>query len=697
MTLLTTRILPKISPTLLELAEAGNVQLAELNVRGSLNTTLLGVLSPAYTWAETPNAYNAIISDKQSDKSRMPWFAKMFTIKSLNLLNVGGKNVLTTDKDGNFLSRNQYDKTSKNFPQANVKFGYHPSNMLATIYPLESGWKSDMVANQLYISANSDSCRAFDSLLTALGHQPSIEGRLRLAQFTNVGGYGMPCPFATFESSQSIVQGSVDPFTSTNGSMTWSPSLQSRFDTEPGVKYASVFVFHDRDAIGNALITTMGGYVDGTYGMTSGWSAVIPYADDGSDTVPVVFVVGEKVFIHYAKDRRYASGTSIFDIGYNTVQGRALEAKGYVYKDFEGKDILASNIPVNGYNTRIKGSFHFLPYLAPPLNHMHMLIQSMTSVDVPVQLDKPDGSKGPEFVIKVYDVNTSVFCTKVDKSWYSEYQTSGFGLFKPRPTAVRNKNIEAFNKLDFTSLGICFDNAYSAIDPNIVSQTDLARDYARARAKACKTNDWLEQKFTDNITYGELKNRIAAQNSVSAFYCVDTASDGITFKGMKQYTGVAWKFVNDQGNVVTTKESVTSLTRTENSVVETFPSDASTAERAIAEVSAGASINMTLFADVFNLSQDERGAMANYISESDVALAYTDTNSQMGGIVLANQYFAAERSLSMNGYPIYRFLPSPYRETMVMRMYADFKQIGDGISRVINSFTSEVVAVKLLA
>lgn len=697
MTLLTTRILPKISPTLLELAEAGDVQLAELNVRGSLNTTLLGVLSSSYTWAETPNAYNAIISDKQSDTSRMPWFAKMFTIKSLNLLNVGGKAVMTTDKDGNFLSRNQYDKTSKNFPQANVKFGYHPSNMLASIYPLESGWKSDMVANQLYISANSDSCRAFDGLLTSLGYQPSIEGRLRLAQFTPSGGYGMPCPFETFESSQSIVQGSTDPFGSTNGSVTWTPSLQSRFDTEPGVKYASVFVFHRRDATGDALITTMGGLVDGTYGMTSGWSAVIPYTDDGGDTVPVVFVVGDKVFIHYAKDRRYAAGTSIFDIGYNTAQGGALEAKGYVYKDFEGKDILASNIPVNGYNTRIKGSFHFLPYLAPPLNHMHMLVQSMTSTDVPVQLDKPDGSKGPEFMIKVYDVNTSVFCTKIDKSWYSEYQTSGFGLFKPRPIAVRDKNIEAFNKLDFTSMGICFDNAYSAIDPNIVNQTDLARDYAKARAKACKTNNWLEQKFSGDVTYGELKNRIAAQNRVSAFYCVDTASDGITFKGTKRYAGVAWNFVDGQGSVVTIKESVTNLTRTENSIVETFPSDASTAERAITEVSEGASINMTLFADVFNLSQDERGAMASYIGESDVALAYTDTNSQMGGIVLANQYFAAERSLSMNGYPVYRFLPSPYRETMVMRMYADFKQIGDGISRVINSFTSEVVAVKLLA
>lgn len=681
--ILTSRVLPKISPTLLELARTGQIQLASLQISGSLNTTFLGIMSTATSWAETPHAYEAILADRLDDPGKLPWFTKMFTLPSLNYRELGGKKILTTDKAGLFLTR-QSIKSSVNFASHNVKLGLD----IRTAYQnsgIAGGWSGGVSA----YDASGSVYSMFKYLLDVLGLQPVTKGTMFVHGATNVGSSGAS-PFDFASTKASVEQGAG--FAYYMGGVA-DRMLDYNTSVAPGQKMMQVYVYSS--SAGGQIHKNLFDWLTG-YSASPDWSypfffaISIPYVDDGSSNVPVMFISNETVFVHFAKDRRYGGGASRFDLS-PTVAGltRLANSDGLV-RDIEGRLVPPSSIPLSGYQSTALGDFHFLPYLAAPLTDMHMILTAM--IETTETFATEDGT---EIEVLVYKCATELFCTKVDKAWYEAYHLSGFGLFQPRSKAIRDENIAAVKALDFETMGICLDNASSVIDPDIVFQTDLARAYKKARTKACKDNDWLDQKFVEDITYREIRNAIVREPLSKAFYSVTGASNSVTFNPVDEFKDIKWEFLDSAGAVATTDIVSARRTDVETSTVESYDINDTTRDLMIVEYGGGAQVNIAVYKVVFAVDADDIIELDNMHADTEERF-YTNTDSQFSGVRLKYQFYTPAESLSLSGYPLYRYMASPYKEAMVMRMYADFKKIGDGFVRIIQSFLSESVVEKLL-
>lgn len=681
--ILTSRVLPKISPTLLEMASTGQIRLASLEISGSLNTTFLGIMSTATSWAETPNAYEAILADRLDDPGKLPWFTKMFTLPSLNYRELGGKKVLTTDKAGSFLTR-QSVNSSVDFASHNVKLGldvrvaYQNSGVAG-------GWQSSVAK----YDASSSAYGTFKYLIESLGLQPVIQGTMFVHGATNVGSSGAQ-PFDFASTKASVEQGAS--FGYYMGGVA-DRMLDYNTSVPPGQKMMQVYVYSS--SAGGQTHKNLFDWLT-NYGGSPDWNSPfffamsIPYVDDGRGSVPVMFISNGAVFVHFAKDRRYGGGASRFDLNPTAVGLARLADSDGLVRNIEGKLVSPDAIPLSGYQSTALGDFHFLPYLAAPLTDMHMILTAMLETTETFTTDE-----GAEVEVLVYKCATELFCTKVDKAWYEAYHLSGFGLFAPRPKAIRDKNIAAVNALDFETMGICLDNASSVINPDIVFQTDLALAYKKAREKACKDNDWLDQKFIEDITYREVRNAIVRQPLSKAFYSVTGASNTVNFNPVDEFGSVRWEFLDSAGAVATTGILSARRTDVETSIVESYEINDTARDLIIAEYGGGAQVNIAVYKTVFAVSADDAIQLDNMQVDTEERL-YTDTDSQFSGVRLKHQLYTPAESLSLSGYPLYRYMASPYREAMVMRMYADFKTIGDGFVRIIQSFLSETIVTKLL-
>lgn len=681
--ILTSRVLPKISPALLEMAKTGHVRLASLQISGSLNTTFLGIMSTATSWAETPNAYEAILADRLDDPGKLPWFTRMFSLPSLNYRELGGKKVLTTDKAGLFLTR-QSVKSSVNFASHNVQLGLD-----VRVAYQNSGVAGGMYNGVLEYDASSSVYNTFKYLVDSLGLQPVTQGTMFVVGATNVGSSGAQ-PFDYAATKASVEQG-----TGFGYGMSGIPAQMFDLNESvaPGQKMMQVYVFSS--AAGGQThknlfdwLTNYGGSPDWNYPFHFALS--IPYVDDGSGSAPVMFISDKTVFVHFARDRRYGGGASRFDLN-PTAAGltRLADSDGFV-RNIEGKLVSPAAIPLSGYQSTAMGDFHFLPYLAAPLTDMHMILTAM--LETTETFTTEDGA---EVEVLVYKCDTELFCTKVDKAWYEAYHLSGFGLFKPRPKEVRDKNIAAIKALDFETMGICLDNASSVINPDIVSETDLAKAYKKARAKACKEDDWLDQKFIEDITYRQVRNAIIREPLSKAFYSVTGASDSVTFRPVGEFGAVVWEFLDSTGAVATTGIVSARRTDTMTLVVESYGINDTTRDLMIVEYGGGAHVDIAVYKVLFAVSADDAAQLDSMNVDTEERL-YTNTDSQFSGVRLKHQFYTPAESLSLSGYPLYRYMASPYKQVMVMRMYADFKKIGDGFVRIIQSFLSETIVDKLL-
>lgn len=680
--ILTSRVLPKISPSLLALAAAGDVRLASLKISGSLNTTFLGIMSEATTWAETASAYEAISTDRDEDARRLPWFLKMFSIPSLNLRTGAEKQVLTTGPSASFLTR-QTTKQSMDFTSYDVKFG----NDIREAY-IAAGLPTN--SNKILIDVVPDKYGPFQFILDALGYQPVTTGKMAIMTATNVGSSGTP-PF-TFAETSSFADGSYSP-----SSMMWYyiKQLQTSVNLAvPGQKFAQVYVYSSTGPEHRALfdyMTNSSGSPDWQYPLF--FSMQIPYMDDGSYKVPMIFIADQKVYVHYVVDRRYGNGSSPNDIR-TDLAGLNLMAPSGSIADLEGNLSAVENIPLTGYGDLAKGAFHFLPYLAPPLTDMNMILTSLTKEVETFKYTDPEGVTS-DVEVDVYSCVTEAFCTHVTKAWYEEYQTTGFGLFTPRAAAKRDENIAAVNALPFDSLSICMDNANSVVSPDIVFQTDLAKTYIKAREKACKDNNWLDQKAVGDVTYRTVRNNISREPLVKAFYSVMSTTSAIDFEPVQEAASITWTFVNSEGNEDNVAPSNMARADSESGLIETYAINTTTRDLAMAEYGAGATLNIAVFKQVFAMSADDALALDGYQRDTQ-ELSYADSSHQFNGVRLQHQYFTPELALTLGGYPLYRYMASPYKEMMIIRMYGDFKKMGDGFVRVIESFFGEVLIQKLL-
>lgn len=409
----------------------------------------------------------------------------------------------------------------------------------------------------------------------------------------------------------------------------------------------------------------------------------VPILDDGSPSVTCYAssVDLNSEYFFELPDNRYPNvNNTIQGLTMNQYWMRILYPDGF--KDAGGLVKQWSAVPAVGYDKGVGLSSFFLPLLALPLDAQHYVCGKPTITDVEYTLDD-----GTAISIQNIKLNVSVVATKVTPAWYREYYETGFGLYTPRNSNIQANHLALWDAVDWTSMGVVIDTTSSSISPDIVYSTDLAVEYAEAREKACKPNDWLAQKFVGDITYGELRARIMKKPQRNGFYCVNgMTSDGVYFP---EGTEISWRM---DGSVPP------QYVRKEGDVEEVMPVNGTTSELLLAEFTDSVTVDDAAKAAMVASLSLEEGDLA----ELDKAMAaassgYIKERQALRGYVMEHQYFAPVEALSRSGYPTYRYMSSPFAQHMILNCYAQLDKMGDNFVKILRSFTDDVVIQKVLS
>lgn len=675
---LTERLGPIISPGLMDLAANGEVQLVEVALTGVLRTTMLGIESNASSWAQAGVASDAILYDLEENSDRLHWFEHMFSTPSLTRRKVGEELILTTSPSDTFVGNSQHGFSTLDLAAAGVRTGVDEcatlANALAHAKDKTKHTYVDGFSRNCYsASVNDDMLSYLNAITSSFGYRACKTGRM----FYYSHGNHSPSADRTFsvsENEKMLRVGNVsDQYVGATSFF-----KHAAKHVIPGMKYLFLYIWETGRNVQPLLYQIDGSPSAGSWDKVS---IAIPIVDDGSERFPAVFNLTDKIQMHYGYDSRYTTSSDVTALRTDRALVKAMY--GDSVPNRQGVMQLVDDLPVSGYSSRSGDTKQLLMYLGLPLNIQHYVIDHESEEVVTVNIG------GREVSLKRINMRASMFCSKIDKTWYSSYQNNGFGMFKPRADAVRDANIKAFNELQFNALGICIDSSYSTINADIVNQTDLARRYAKARKDACKDNNWSEQPFMGEVTYGEVQKRINAQPRVNAFYSVEDVREEILDITFAKLVNVTWTRSVDAEGVATYTRSDTESEGGD----EVYSISPTLLDLLVVERGDGANMVGVVWEDFTN-DLGELTALKDYSSKEDEA--YLSRNAYLDRVVLANQYFSASSTLHKSGYPVYRHMPSPHREVMVMRMYADYKKIGDDVLRIIKSFVSDVTVEKLL-
>lgn len=94
----------------------------------------------------------------------------------------------------------------------------------------------------------------------------------------------------------------------------------------------------------------------------------------------------------------------------------------------------------------------------------------------------------------------------ISQDWYRAYYASGFGIYTPRDSNIQANVLKTWDEFDVNTVYLAI-TADEYDTPLTVSDLREARAYAKARARACKTNDFLMQPATPTVTWGQLNEK----------------------------------------------------------------------------------------------------------------------------------------------------------------------------------------------
>lgn len=161
-------------------------------------------------------------------------------------------------------------------------------------------------------------------------------------------------------------------------------------------------------------------------------------------------------------------------------------------------------------------------------------------------------------VINFHSIEADQFRWVIPKTWYSEYYKTGFGVFTPRASNIQKNVLDEWDKLEYDELiirGLASPYQFKMS----VSTLPEARIYAKARAKACKDNNWMEQSASANgkYTWGKVDSLSKAYGPRDVFISTQNSltnnSIAITRKGDPVvYSMVDGKVTRVQSGVTTT-------------------------------------------------------------------------------------------------------------------------------------------------
>lgn len=483
-------------------ALTSELTLVQFNLSGALNTQMFGIESDFQSWLDL-----GAVADLAA-MSTNGWSAHMLRSKPLTFRKSGMSSVLTSAPGESFVSNNKRAMSRINLGELGVSFGETPLDLLydattgGVLTVSQRAQVGTSKIRRLAISSASESI--IDRFLQKISYR-----MMRGEPLIGVGvDKGLDCSLDSF--SECMLDGPIREY--------YEPELRSfrrQLDQiqKPGLKYISISVVGDRS---NTKFLALANLFQDQFDSTDVAFIGIPVVDDCRDEVSNIYfdVARNKMFMAPSFDIRYVTGKP-GSAPNAAMMADILGGTGYVNSD--GTTILYTAIPAGNYssNNAVFGK-NYLMFLAPPLDAHHYLFNSKTVTEETLTLNDQT------ILLKKIDVNVAMFCCKLNKSWYNDYYTTGFGLFKPRDSNIQTNILKSWNELQFNEFGICIDPAMSTISPQIVDETDLAVAYKRSRKKACKDDDWNSILYNTKITNGALKGLIQNSPKLKAFYCVDS-------------------------------------------------------------------------------------------------------------------------------------------------------------------------------
>lgn len=683
---LTSTVLPLMLPGVLEAVAETDNRFVEIHLSGAINSQILGITSDKSSWYEHPEL-SAVIGS-----TTKPWAGKMLSMPPLTLRRSSEDLLLTTSYRNNpFANSDRYSNRIE-FDDMNITTAVNELTVLGGIVsrPADRELNADsgLISSNVQVPVpmnvgheawdlTEEEATALSSIASTMGYKVSRDAPL-LGRYTNFHPSSVVTKAGLAEAFNKITTNTL-PLSGVAQSINLMLA-----GTPPGVKY--LFIVESVSSVGAGAAAVLDQAMILHSASKSGglFFFAIPVVDDGSDST-ILYVksinnIGDQAeWIERVPDSRYVSVD-------NGVQVRYYKFLVDLYSG--GKTITTPLGKTVEYSQISEGEFEnypsllgdtFLCYLMPPLEHQHYVCRSVETEVVTETVD------GIPIEVTIHRLDVDFFATKITKEWYEDYYTTGFGLYKPRSSAIQANILKDWNKLNFSSFGICVDVGYSTVSPDIVFDSDLAHRYAKARKDACKDNDWLEQPFTEEFTYGAIRSMIQAQPHINAFYSATSYSSTQPDFAPPQSNG-SWAKVNG-AYVYTEGEVETTYELGDESLLAVY----------IDSVSGGAStaISWETIKTDFSLTAEELAGLNQALAEAQSG--YVTYHPETRGFLLKEQYFYPEQALAMSGYPVYRYMAHTYRTNMVMRMYAGLSRIGDPLLRVIQSFTGDVIVNKIKA
>lgn len=219
-----------------------------------------------------------------------------------------------------------------------------------------------------------------------------------------------------------------------------------------------------------------------------------------------------------------------------------------------------------------------------------------------------DDTDPRDWTLQYIEIDIAEYLWVVDKEWYSEYMNTGFHVFTPRNSNIRENVLKQWSDLEYHILTV--RGTSEAFETNLdVNKLPEAVDYAKGRAKACKDNDWLKQIAIPGttVTWAGVDQKEKAQRPRSVWMNnVAFAPTANIAKVVREPTVVSYVIVN---GITTRTEGEVSYTidktNEEHQEIVTFDR----------YFNSGASVTGGTWDDIVLLEESEKQALTESVGE----------------------------------------------------------------------------------
>lgn len=161
-----------------------------------------------------------------------------------------------------------------------------------------------------------------------------------------------------------------------------------------------------------------------------------------------------------------------------------------------------------------------------------------------------------DVVVNAHKVDVDQFRWVLDKDWYKNYYKTGYGVFTPRASNIQANVLKTWNDLEYDEIivrGLTAPHTFNMT----VSTLPEAKIYAKGRAKACKTNDWMDQYATSDKshTWGQVNSLCKAMPSRQVFISTQSTLGTSSVAITKNTDPVV--YAKDNGIIKRTQSGVT--------------------------------------------------------------------------------------------------------------------------------------------